>query len=242
MTTNTKKEAGTTWGEVEERVLAALDLDDPGVRYAVKRWREEVAEARHANDAGRVIHTFTSPEAIEATVNFLKADIAENEVIYRLKVARNKRRTTLMNLHATLGEHDGFFVDEEEGERVVPERLAVIRIDKTARVTAMHRMVEASMKLAKSDGDSAGEGHTFPNELGDGIQDFANDLREFVRVNGDEGRQLVIRVCEDRDFAAKVAADEEMPNPLRFLAQVAVQTVMKNCLPERPPVLGFGRR
>lgn len=239
MAKKTKTEVETTWGDVERHVLTGLDMGEAGVRYAVKRWRDDVAEARQADDPDRVAHTFVSREVIKATIDYFRADIADNEAIYRLKVARSKRRKALMDLHTALGEHDGFFVDEQGGERIVPERLAVTRVDKAAQINALHRVVQASIQLAKSNGDGAVEEPAFPADLGDGIRDFENDLKEFIRANGDQGREMVLRVCEDRDFATEVIANEEMPKSVRFLAAIVVETVMKNRIPERPPVFGF---
>jgi hypothetical protein len=102
MAKKTKIEAVTSWSEVEKCVIAALNIDDPGVRYAVKRWRDDVKEIRDADVGGEPVHPFASPNVIEAAITFFRADIIENEAIYRLKVAKSNRQLALMHLHAAL--------------------------------------------------------------------------------------------------------------------------------------------
>lgn len=239
MSTTATIEATVPWTEFEARVLKKFNMKDPATRYAVKRWRDDVAAARAASGALEVVHAFAAPEVVEAAVAFFRADIAENEAIYRAQVAERARIAALMGVETAMGEHDGYFVDREKGERVAPEQLAVVRFDKTEQLSALRGVVEASVKLAQSNGDGADERPVFPSALGEGIREFADDLGEFIRVNGDEGRNCVLRLCDDRDFAARAAVDENLPKPLRFLAQTVLQTSEKVRLPEQPVGFGF---
>lgn len=235
-----KNEQVPTWEEIEKRVVESFDLDDVGANYGVSRWREHVEKARGVEDAGEVSHSFTSPKVLDAVVDFFKADIAENVAIFQVKLARNNRLMKLMNLRVALGEAQGVFVDEEDGEHVVPELLAVLRVTKSAKTKMLQQVVEASMTLAHNNGDENAEQPSWPVGLGDGIQDFANDLTEFISANGDEGREVVTRVCQDTGFAKKVCNDEDMPKPIRFLAQVVVEAKTNNHLPDKERRIGFG--
>jgi len=131
-------------------------------------------------------------------------------------------------------------VDEEDGEHIVPELLAVLRVTKSAKTKMLQQVVQASMTLAHNNGDENAEQPSWPPGLGDGIQDFANDLTEFLSANGEEGREIVTRVGEDTDFAKKVCNDEDMPRPIRFLGQVVVEANTNNHLPKKEQRIGFG--
>ena len=237
MDKKTKNETPPTWAEIEKRVIESFNLDDVGANYGVSRWREHVEKARGVEDAGEVAYPFTSPKVLDAVVEFFKADIAENIAIYQVKLARNDRLMKLMNLRVALGEAQGVFVDEEDGEHVVPELLAVVRVTKAKM---LQQVVQASLTLAHNNGDENAEQPSWPAGLGDGIQDFANDLSEFIATNGEEGREIVTRVCEDINFAKKVCNDEELPRCIRFLAQVVVEANTNNHLPKKKRRIGFG--
>lgn len=241
MTNDTATKRNADWDDLEARVLEPFDLTDVGVKYAVDRWRVELEKRRELQEMGKVTHAFSSPKVIDAVVNFFRADIAENQAIYKAKVARSKRVLAFMNIEVALGECDGFFADEDDGEHVVPERLAVLRVSKAARQKNLHRVVQASMQLARSNGDDEADEPSFPSVLGD-IQEYAADLKDFIDGNGNEGREIIVRVCEDRGFAQKVSKDDDMPRCLRFLAQIVVETNTMNRLPATERRIGFASR
>ena len=242
MTEMRKEEGIPNWTEIEKRVVESFDLEDVGAFYGVSRWREHVEKARGTEEASEIAHCFTSTKVLDAAVDFFKADIAENVAIFKVKLARNDRVMKLMNLRVALGEFQGVFVDEEEGERVVPELLSVIRVTKSAKTKMLQQVVQASMTLANNNGDEEADPPSWPTGLGDGIQDFANDLTEFITTNGDEGREMVTRVCQDIGFAKKVCNEEGLPHPVRFLAQVVIKTNTNNRLQDEERRIGFGNQ
>lgn len=230
------------WDEIERRVVESFNLDDVGVNYAVSRWREHVEKARELEDAGETAYPFTSPKVRDAVIEFFQADIAENEVIFRVKLARNGRLMKLMNLRVALGEAQGVFVDEEGGEHIVPELLAVLRVTKSAKTKMLQRVVQASMALADNNSDENAEEPSWPAGLGGGIPDFANDLQDFVDQAGDQGRDMVTRVCQDTGFAKSIRNDEDFPQCIKFLAQIVIEANCNNPLPEKERRIGFGTR
>jgi len=229
-----------TWDEIEKRVVESFDLDDTGVNYGVSCWRENVKKARAVEGAGEIAHGFTSQKVLDAALDFFKSDITENMAIFEVKRAQNERLMKMMNLRTTLGEAEGVFVNEENGERIVPELLAVIRVTQSARTKMLQQVVQASMTLASSNGDKDAEQPCWPAGLGDGVQDFANDLTEFLSANGDAGREMVTRVCQDTDFAKEIRNNEDMPRCIKFLAHLVVETNTNNQLPDKERRIGFG--
>jgi len=230
----TNDKAIPNWDEIEKRVINSFNLDDVGTSYGVSNWNEQVEKAHSAEGADEVAHIFTSPKVLDAVVDFFKADIEESEAIFRVRVARNERLLKLTNLRATLGEAQGVFVDEEDGERIVPELLAVVRVNKSKM---LKQVVQASITLANNNGDDNEEQPLWPAGIGD---DFSNDLTEFVSANGDQGREMVLLVCEDTVFAKKICNDEEYPESIRFLAEIVVEANSKNNLPGQERRIGFG--
>lgn len=234
-----KTEQLPTWDEIVNRVVESFNLDDVGANYGVSRWREHVERARSVEHAGNVSHAFTTPEVLDAVVDFFKADIAENMAIFKINLARNNRLMKMMQLRVALGEAQGVFVDDEEGERVVPELLAVIRVTDSAKTKMLRQVVQASMTLARNNGEESDDQPTWPAELGKGIQNFAKDLTAFISINGNEGRELVMRICQDPTFAETLENDQNIPNPIRFLAEVVVKVNTHNRLPDKERRIGF---
>ena len=235
METTVKCDANPTWEEIEKRVLESFDLNDVGIRFAVEAWRKSVEKVRDAEDLGEVAHSFSSAEALDAAVAFHQADIGENLAIFKVKTARNERRLALMNIVKALGESQGVFVDEDEGEHIIPELLVVTRVSKSAKSKMLQQVVEATMTLA-TNGNGDSEDIKWPSSIS---EDFRNDLEEFLSANGDAGREIITRVCHDAGFAKKVRQDEEMPRPIRFLAQIVVEASSNNRLPNRERKIGF---
>ena len=83
--------ATLVWQAIEERVLESLNLDEPGMEWAVSRWREHVANVHKMQDAAEVTCVFTSPEVLVAAVDFLRADIEEYQAMFQANVARMER-------------------------------------------------------------------------------------------------------------------------------------------------------
>lgn len=235
-----KSEKDPAWVECKKRVVESFDLDDVGTNYGVSRWLEHVEKERGVEEAGEMAYRFTSPQVLDAAVDFFKTDIAENIAIFQARIARNDRQRKLMELRLKLGEVQGVFVDEEKGERIVPELLGVMRITKSSKTKMLHQLVTASMTMAGDNGDEEIAPPIWPTGLGDGIQDFANDLNDFVSTNGDKGREMVMRVCQDTAFAKKVRNDEELPKAIRFLASIVTEVNTDSHLPERERPIGFG--
>ena len=236
-----KVKTGTApkWNEVKKRVVEEFDLDEVGCNYGVSRWLKQVENVRAFEDAGEIKHSFTSPKVIDAVVESCKADIEENIAIYKRKLAQNNHLLKMRNLTVILGEAQGVFVDEKKGEQIVPELLAVTRVTKSAKTKMMKQVVEASISLASNNGDEGTEQPNWPTGLGDWIQLFADDLSEFIAEYGEEGCEMVQRICEDIEYAKRVCEDEELPHPIRVLSRIVLEIHSNNNLPKDKRAVGF---
>ena len=222
-----------SWEEIQNRVIEHFNGNDICDKYSVSLWQEELENVRGARDAGEILHHFTVPNVIDAAIEFFKSSIEENRAIFQVKVKMNRRRMKLMALQSALGEDQGLFVNEEEGEMIVPELLAVIRVNKTER---LQQIIQTSMSLAR---DEKGECKDQPSWPSGTDENFSNDLTKFINTNGDEGRELVTRVCEDIGFARTVHNDEEMPMPIRFLAQIVTEAGKDTHIHKKKKIIGF---
>jgi len=240
MNKNIKNQEIPAWDEIEKRVLEPFDLNDIGVRLAVATWRKNVEKIRAGQNADEIAHYFTSPEVLDPVVEFLQSELREDIAVSRVKLARNEHVMKLMNLRVVLGQTQGVFVDEENGERIVPKLLAVVRVTKSAETKKLRELIQASRTLANNTGDDKDEQPSWPSGLGEGIQDFADDLKEFISTNGDQGREMVSLICQDPGFAKTVSKDAEMPQCIKFLTQIVVETNTSNHLPEKVRQIGFG--
>lgn len=240
---NSKANGRYSWKTIERRVIKAFGRQGPAARFGLKTWQEQSQRAREEGPGvGKVVHRFKSPEVYDALVDYFVADIADNAAIHEAKVAKDKLKLAAVKLRAALGEHDGCLLDQEEGDRIVPERFEVVRVSESARKESLRQVIKASMKLAEEDDETLGnegEDSKFPSALGDGILQYAKDLSEFLRATGTKGRELVVRLCQDANLAKEVRGDDDMPSPLRFLAGLVLETTANTRLPEEERTMGF---
>jgi len=225
--------------ELRDLVLDGLDREQAGARYGIRRWDADFECTLRERDEEDLRHVFHAPEVRDAMVGYFRADIAENEAIYRFQVARNAKRAARLRLEVALGEHDGVFVEEDAGDEIVPELQGVTRVSKQARVAKLRRVVEASARLAERPEEPEAEGLWFPPSLGEGVEDFARDLSEILKVGGEKARSLVLRVCNDIDIAKRVESDPDMPKPLRYLAGIVAKTWAEISTPLTCRQIGF---
>jgi len=242
--TTTKTKRPMTWAEIERRVLTAFSEDRVGVAWAIEQFRKESQKVRQAEEDAKVVHRLQSPPVIAAAVRVLQADIRHKVAVFRARAARDKHCVALVQLRATLGAHDGVFPDEEDGEHIVPELLEARRTTKAAKMKKLQKIIDASKRLASAEGADSGETPAVPKGLSDGVHKFMSDLQEFLRASGDEGRELVLRICDDPDYARKLVQEEGLPPALQFLAQIVAQATANTRLPasDKKSGFGFGRR
>lgn len=227
--------------EVKTHLSSFLKPGDPCDSYAWETWKADFEKVQAAAAEVEIVHKFSAPEVIQAAFDYFKADLNENRALFGLKAARNARRLAKLKLVADLGRYDGRFIDDEDDEQVVAAIGAVVANAKSAKTRLLQQVVDASLTLAGEKGES-GSQPKFPEALGEGIRDFQTDLIEFIQVNGDEGRKLVVRVCKDCDFARKISDDSTMPKCVKWLAGVVVDIQGKNKLPEQQSVIGFASK
>lgn len=222
---------------IEARVLEGFDLEDVATACAVRSWKDHFAQVIDET-VGDETHRFNSEAVLSAAVVLFQAEIRENLAVHQVKVAHVEWLLALMKLRAELGAREGIFPDEDEGERIVPERLAVIKVSKAEKTKLLEQVIEASRRIAEGSHD--GEAiDAFPKGVGEGIRDFAVDLQTLISKAGQDGREAVTRICDDREYANEVLQDDQMPRPLRFLAQIVIET-SSNDLPKKANHVGFG--
>ena len=226
--------------EMDKVILEIYDLNDVEIKYAIKHWQKQNEGIRKDEDVGDVIHTFDSLTVKEAAIKYQQAKINTLRDQYRVNVDIKKENLALANLVAALGEFDGIFADEDEGDQIVPELMAVLRITKADKLKRINRIIDTSMQLAQSEDGEIKNQPDFSASFGDGIKQYIKDLLEFINTNGNDGREVVIRICKDVKFAKNVREDDEYPSPLRFLAKLKLEIGADTHLPNKSQNTGFG--
>jgi hypothetical protein len=230
MATQSNNQPTIKWEEIVERVLQNFDRNDPADRSAVDQWESYVEKVRQRAAVHDIVTSFSSPEVLEGALAFFIADIEDNRANYYQRLAQVRRQQQLMNLQLLLGAKQGCFPSQQGGEEVVPEMLAVMKVNPKAQQRLLAEVVALSKKLAQ--GDVVEEELDRQTALG-GFQEYTADLTEFLSRNGDAGRQLVQRVCQDRNYAQEAAQEEQQPKCIRFLADIV--TKVNNSLPPQAP-------
>lgn len=243
MTSASLLESPQAWEELKQRVVEAFDLDDPAALYAVSQWCDAAEKIRGAAATSKQVRSaFSSNEVLSAAIEYFRADVEENLAIFRAKLARINCDQKLADIRLKLAEAQGVFVDENAGERIVPELLSVLRIDPLARTKMLRQMVHAAMALAENGDEENITVPPWPIGLGDGIQEFADDLAVFLEQAGDPGRDLVRRVCRDISYAESIEDDSSLPRCIKFLAKIAAATGRGETLPTEKRRVGFASR
>jgi hypothetical protein len=236
MATQSNTQPAVQWDEMVEQVKRSFDLNDPADRSAIEQWLNDVEQVRQQAAVNDIVTLFTSPEVLAGALAFFIADIEDNRALYHLRLARIRRQQQQMNLKLILGVAQGCFPNEQAGEQVVPEMLAVMKANQKAQQQMLADVVAMSHQLAQ--GETAAEELAWPAALGSGIQQYAADLVEFLSRNGDAGRQLVQRVCQDRNYAQEAAQEQQLPQCIQFLAGIV--TKVSNSLPQVQPERRMG--
>ncbi len=221
------------WNEVRDIVLSHFDLDDPAVRAAVAMWEEQRARLRDYLDVGIVEHDFTSPEVLQAAIEYFKADIEENIAIYRRRMAIQQREKARAEVKFALGEHDGFFLSDESPHLVVPEHLVVVRITEGGLLKLNQMLVDRARELAENPDKNWQDYHWVL-----GLHAFGRDLDDFLRIHGEEGRAQIIAICRDHKVAREVLEDEQLEKPVRALAKLVVGIADKTVIEDKT-ITGF---
>ncbi len=221
MAKKTRKKQPVSWKTIEHLVLEGLDLENQATRHAVEEWKKHVKDVQTQHEADRMIHAVSSEESIQALVEFFRSDIAVREAKYKAKMAREMRALAFARLRVALAESEAAFADERLGIALVPEMLGIVRISPETKRAALNEMIERAIALAE--GREPDEDTRAAGEDRSRLAEFSADLKMFLDANGEEGKELVLRICKDTEFAKQAMTDPELPGVVAFLAQVVVR-------------------
>jgi hypothetical protein len=224
---------------VPTEVLSHIDGSDPVLRKAYEVWLEQHQNEQANEPLGKVVHRLTSPAMRELAVAFFLSDIEENAAIIRLRVAQQRRQEALTQMRAGLAKHDFFFTQEED---VLHEnRLEVRRVSRVQQLEFKRKLVRFSRDLVE------GALQVTPEQVASGelpdclkrapVSEYTTELGEYIVNSGELGRELVLRICDDAEFATQVEQDERNPRALRYLAQLS--NSVRDTSTYRAPAIGF---
>jgi len=209
---------------LEAAVLACYDMADPILRKAVEMWQENRREALQEDPVGPVVHSFAAEEMFKEALAYHRADIEENIAVLKAKLATERREAAAARFRLSIGEHEGFFLEEDD--HICLHQMEIQRRDKVRERARLRALVDFCRSLGAGEAPLTLE-QVANGMLPDGLRgravmiSFTKDLAEFLSETGDEGRQFILRICDDTDLAAKVFEDEGMPKPVRYLAKCA---------------------
>lgn len=228
-----------SWEEMEKIILKPFGSGDVAVKHAVARWTSDIADVRGDEKAGEVVHSFENRGVLESVVRFCRADILENYLLYMAKLAKHHRMLARQSMPVVLAEKEGIFVDEENGEQIVPELLSVRRVSAADKIKTFKQVVRSTLALAEAKGEPTDGGPEWPIGVMKGLGKYVNDIQEFIQATGEGGCEFISRVCTDVDFAASVRQDEKTPQCVKFLAEIVTELSKRSPIPSKKAKVGF---
>jgi hypothetical protein len=194
--------------EIERRVLEKFDMNDVGVQYAVKKWREACNKRKKKLSVLEKVHEIISETVIDRIVEFFQLQVERYYFIYRAMLNESKEEALYHEMHFLMLEHEGFRVTEDM--ILVPDLLAVVRKMEGLTPSDVKQILDSVEDFLN------GKEVNWPVFVPD---DFISDLDEFVRING---TKLVEDVIHDPDIAENYANNKNAPAPIVSLSRLVL--------------------
>lgn len=235
--------------EQQKRIRDAVLSKYAGVKdicvlNAIKEWEKERFDPLETEPLGERTHTVAAPEMEAFAVAWHQADIEVNIAYAKAHLAKAKLDESKSRFVSALAEFEGLYANSEDLHVFVP-RMEVWKTDTDQIKRTLPRKVVAFCLAVVS-------GELEPKNLRDGyfpatfkevqlLQDFVNDLLDFVEESGEEAKARIKKVCEDLAAAKSTADDENSTKPIRFLATQVVSSLNAAAsLRQRNAGIGFG--
>ena len=226
---------------VVQKYFTDHDRQNPLHRKALALHLQAYRAARHREVPGETVCRLQHPQVLESVVDYRVLDACENLAILERKAASVRLTEAEKHVVAQIGTLQGHFLDDDES--IDLHHLFIVRKNKAAEITELKNLVQFCSDLSvekESDKIEALCNGEIPSAFS-GRTDFhvfLQDFGELLVSEGEQARVLVQRVCADAGVARRVADDDDLPKPLRFLASLTLRTNGRD-LHERERVVGF---
>jgi hypothetical protein len=213
-----------------DRVAVHLDLtSDKMVRLHFKEWRRNIKN--HPSRPKDIIQILKSKESLHALAKCEAAGIEVQAAVGRYKLALNKFRIIVEEFE------EGIHPDTDWEFEIVRKggsnrhEVFLVKTEESVTKKTMSDLFYLSKELinaTESELESLREGH-FPKvfesifEHLKGLEQFVKDLVEMLLENPHEGRKIINDVCTRKSVAESTLNDESKPEPIRFLAKLALK-------------------
>ncbi len=205
---------------VAVEVAGRLDWQTPLMRKAFEFWWQARQSELQTEPMGKMVHRFVSAEVRERMLQFMVAEILEEVAILKAHLAQQRRKEMAAHFSASVAEHDLFF--EQEEDRIFIHRGEVWRVTKADELEAVRQTVAFVRELATGTASITAEdalNEKLPAHLRRyGIGAFTKDVGDFLPRHGEEGREIMRRICDDKEMAEQVEAHPQSPLVLQHLA------------------------
>jgi hypothetical protein len=213
--------------QVEDRFFLDHDRDRPLHRKALDLHMEGHRLALRAKRRGRRVCAIADAVVVRSIVEHRVLDACENLAILERKAAAARLAESEKHVVAELCQHQGCVLGEDESIDI--HRLEVIRKGKVEEVSELKSLVQFCQQLSSEEAsvplEAVCNGSAVPVEVRarDDFKTFLSDLGMFLANEGDNGRTLARKVCEEHAFAERIMADAGQPKPVRFLASISLK-------------------
>ncbi len=215
--------------QVENLFFSRYDRRNPLHCKAFQTHMEAHNRCLRLKRRSRRIYALEAPAVVRSVIEYRVLDASENVAILERKAALARLEESKKHILAELGVHQGCFLDDEEALDV--DRLEVVKKNKVAEVGELKSLVNFCQELSSGSSqvplEAVCNGEALPAQFRQrtDYKAFLSDLGLFLVNSGDNGRSIVRKVCEEHAFAERMAADDEQPRPVRFLASISLKVL-----------------
>lgn len=220
------------WLKIEARAkrLARFDASLPRDRFALERLRRQVKKvADYRFSPEDICHRFQSLPVLQQTARWAAKRLAYFRKVFDTYEADNSADVAKLEITRALGKNEAFFFLEDE--TIVPELGIVTKPGIATSLGLIRSVLDAVRQYAAGTAPEL----VFPESLPDHFKQWRLDLKHFLTKTGDEGRKLVVNICESSELARTLhdMPDTKVAPCLQFLAARVIELDIRTQMPSR---------
>lgn len=215
------------WNQFQTQLSARLDLNDPNCEAALDQHSMVCSLAQETVAEQDLTFTFSPTGQVgEKLLKYFAEWIEQARLERELKDTDLRLALAKLELEEAVVRQQG--QNLPPGTSLIPELFAVSPLSRKDLANRhIQRVLNAAIALAN------GQSPDFPQVQGLDLQRLRNDLQAVIDSNPEGGAELILKVCQNLDFAQAAVHDDEMNRCIRYLANLHTQFHDDDMIPHR---------